>query len=245
MELCRRLGLDYGASSQEELLNGLLAEMGRRYPEYAGVDFEKLKDMAYIVPKREYYQYKTRGFNTPSGKFELFSSHVAEAGGDGLPFWRDVPESPYSQPELAAEYPLVLTTGGRIQQYFISNNRQIRSLRRQAPFPLVSMSPRTAAAHGIADGDWVWIETPRGRITQKAVLKPEMDERVINCEMGWWYPEAGAPYYGWDESNANILTVGNGVCDELSGAYQLRALLCRISKNPDCSIETRYNNWIS
>lgn len=29
-ELCRRMGLDYGADSQEELLNQSLAEMGRR-----------------------------------------------------------------------------------------------------------------------------------------------------------------------------------------------------------------------
>jgi iron-only hydrogenase group A len=243
MELCRRMELDYGARSQEELLNGLLDEMGKRYPEYAGTDFEKLKQINYIVPRREYERYKKRGgFSTPSGKFELWSLGVEKAGGDPLPFWSEVPESPYSRPDLAADYPLVLTTGSRRHQYFISNNRQILSLRRTAPFPTVSINPDTAAKYGIKEGDWVWIETPRGRITQKASLKPELDPRVINCEMGWWYPEAGAPGYGWDESNVNVLTAGEAPCDPFDGSYQLRALLCRISKNENCTIEERYYN---
>ena len=85
----------------------------------------------------------------------------------------------------------------------------------------------------------MWIETPRGKITQKAVFKPELDLRVVNCEMGWWYPEAGAPGYGWDESNVNLLTSGQRPCDPFGGAYQLRALLCRISRHDNCTIEAR------
>ena len=61
--------------------------------------------------------------------------------------------------------------------------------------------------------------------------------------MGWWYPEAGAPGYGWEESNANILTNGARPCDPFNGAYQLRALLCRISKNESRAIEERYRRW--
>ncbi len=240
LEVCRRMGLDFGADSQEQLLNELLEEMGRRRPEYAGIDFERLKELNYIVPKREYEQYKVHGFHTPTGKFELWSTAIEKAGGDPLPYWEEVPESPVSRPDLARDYPLVLTTGGRIQPYFISNNRQIKSLRRAHPFPLVSLHPDTAAHYGIAEGDWVWIETPRGKITQKAVFKPELDPRVVNCEMGWWYPEAGAPGYGWDESNVNLLTSGQRPCDPFGGAYQLRALLCRISRHDNCTIEARY-----
>ena len=106
------------------------------------------------------------------------------------------------------------------------------------------MHPDTAAKYGIREGDWVWIETQRGRITQKAKFLPELDRDVVSCEMGWWYPEAGAPGYGWDESNANILTVGAAPCDPIGGAYQLRALLCRVYPNPDCGIEQRYRAWM-
>jgi anaerobic selenocysteine-containing dehydrogenase len=243
-EISRRMGLDYGADSQEEILNQGLAAMGEKFPEYRGMDFETLKQVGYLVPDRTYYNYKTKGFATPSGKFELYSQRLKDGGGDPLPYWKEDRETPVSQPKLAKEFPLVLTTGRRSQPYFISNGRQIKSLRKQYPFPLVSLHPDTAAQFGIQDGDWVWIESPRGRITQKAMLVPELDPRVVNCEMGWWYPEAGAPYYGWDESNVNLLTIGEPPGDPFSGAYPLRGLLCRIAKNPDCQIEERYQNWM-
>ena len=244
IELCERMGLDFGASSNREIIDDMLMEMGRRYPEYAGIDFDRMKELNYITPKRRYRRYEAEGFRTPSGKFELYSGALENVGADPLPHWNEVPESPYSQPELTNEYPLVLTTGSRIQQYFVSNNRQIKSLRRAAPYPLVSMHPDTAAKYGLKDGDWAWIETVRGRITQKVSVEDEMDERVINCQMGWWYPEAASPGYDWDVSNVNVLTNGKGPNDPFSGAYQLRALLCRISPNPDgIYIEERYEKW--
>ena len=244
MEISRRMGLDYGAESQEEILNDILRELGNRRPEYAGIDFEQFRKLGWIAPKREYYGYKKRGFATETGKFELFSPRLLRAGADPLPDWREVPESPVSRPDLLPDYPLILTTGSRTMPYFISNNRQVRSLRKLHPFPLVSMHPAAGAKYGIREGDWVWIETLRGRITQKAKFLTDMDEDVVSCEMGWWYPEAGAPDYGWDESNANILTVGAPPHDPEGGAYQLRALLCRIYPNPECGIEARYQRWI-
>jgi anaerobic selenocysteine-containing dehydrogenase/NAD-dependent dihydropyrimidine dehydrogenase PreA subunit len=243
LELSRRMGLDYGVESLEEVFDRQLEEMGRRRPEYAGIRFREFKKINYIEPRREYYNYKKRGgFPTPTGKFELFSRAIKNINGEPLPFWQEPPESPVSRPDIAENYPLILTTGGRKQPYFISNNRQIISLRKQAPFPLVSINPNTAAQYGIEEGDWVYIETKRGKITQKAKLMDEIDPRVINCELGWWYPEAGAPLYGWNESNVNMLTVSDGPCDPFFGSYQLRALLCAISKNENCKIEERYLN---
>ena len=246
LELSKRMGLDYGADSQREILdNEILAELARRRPAYAGVDFEAFRKLGWIAPEREYYNYRRRGFHTPTGKFELWSTILERAGANPLPAWTEPPETPVSRPDLLAEYPLILTTGSRTMPFFISNNRQIRSLRRMHPFPLCAMSPGTAKQYGIEDGAWVFIETPRGRITQKAQLLRDMPDGVVNCEMGWWYPEAGAPDYGWDESNANILTVGAPPHDPVGGAYQLRALLCRIYPNTDCSIEERYSAWIA
>lgn len=241
-ELCGRMGLDYGAASQREILDGILKELGNRRPEYAGIDFDQFAELGWIEPKRTYKNYEKRdGFRTPSGKFEFYSHIMEQAGQDPLPCWNELPESPVSRPDMLEQYPLVLTTGSRLQPFFISNNRQIKSLRRQAPFPTVSIQAKTAEALGIANGDWVWIETERGRITQKAKLADELDERVVNCEMGWWYPEAGAPGYDWALSNANVLTVGAPPCDPVGGAYQLRGLLCRVYPNPyGKQIEERY-----
>ena len=239
-ELCRRMGLDYGAEREEDILDGILQEMGRRRPQYAGMTFDEFKEKAAIEPERRYYNYKKRGgFNTPSGKYEFCSLAAEQDGIDPLPYWKEIPESPVSRPDLAEEYPLVLTTGKRLQQYFLSNNRQIRSLRRTAPFPTVSIHPETAARYGITQGDWVFIETPRGKITQKADLVPELAENVVNCDTGWWYPEDPSPLHGCFESNVNVLTNGAPPYDDM-GAYQLRGLLCRISRNPSKAIEERY-----
>ena len=183
--------------------------------------------------------------HSPTGKFELLSTEMAKAGVDPLPSWHEPSETPVSAPELTDKYPLILTTGGRQQPYFVSNNRQIKSLRRMEPFPLVRMHPATARKYGLAEGDWAWIETLRGRITQKVKPEPEMAENVVSCDFGWWYPEAGAPGYGWDESNANILTIAAPPYDRYLGSYQLRALLCRVYPNPDCKIEARYKAWMN
>lgn len=244
LELCRRAGWNYGFTDQRAMMEAQLKEMARRRPELAHITLDGLRERGYLAPERTYYNYKREGFRTPTGKFEFYSTQLSEAGVDPLPAWQEPPETPVSAPAQAETYPLVLTTGGRQQPYFVSNNRQIKSLRKMEPFPLARLHPATAARYGISDGDWIWIENSRGRITQKARLEPEMDKRVVNCDFGWWYPEAGAPGYGWDESNANILTCAAPPYDHYLGSYQLRGLLCRVYPNPDCQIEARYRRWI-
>ena len=245
IELCRRAGWNYGFTDQRSMMEEQLKEMARRRPELASVTLDDLREAGYLAPRRTYRNYRTHGFRTPTGKFELRSTQMEQAGVDPLPSWHEPPETPRAAPELSEQYPLVLTTGGRQQPYFVSNNRQIKSLRRMEPFPLVRIHPATAAKYGIKDGDWVYIENRRGRITQKAKLTPELDERVVNCDFGWWYPEAGAPDYGWRESNANILTTAAPPYDRYLGTYHVRALLCRISPKPDCTIEARYARWMA
>ena len=245
LELCRRAGWNYGFTDQRSMMEAQMQELVRRRPEYQGFSLDDLRRQGYLAPERTYYNYKRCGFHTPTSKFELLSTEMAKAGVDPLPSWHEPSETPVSTPELTDKYPLILTTGGRQQPYFISNNRQIKSLRRMEPFPLVRMHPAAARKYGLAEGDWAWIETLRGRITQKVKLEPEMAENVVNCDFGWWYPEAGAPGYGWDESTANILTIAAPPYDRYLGSYQLRAMLCRVYPNPDCKIEARYKAWMN
>lgn len=241
VELSKRLGRDYGAEKDTDIYDGQLAAMAERYPQFAGMTFEKLKELNYLEVPIEYRQYEKNGrLDTPTGKMELYSATLAKFGLDPLPEYAEPPESPLSRPDLYEDYPLVLTTGGRYLQYFISENRQVRSLRERHPYPTVEMHPNTAARYGIADGDWVFIESPRGRITQKALVTSGIDERVVNCRMGFWYPEVETPDHGFIESNVNVLTCQEPPYDAALGTYQLRSLLCRISKNDDDSIERRF-----
>jgi anaerobic selenocysteine-containing dehydrogenase len=156
IDLLRRLNLPAGLESLEDLYNKQLSKLG--------ITFEELKERGWATLPFEYRKYEKRGFRTPSGKVELYSSFLEKLGYDPLPFYQEPPESPVSTPELASEYPLILTTGGRSQYYFNSEYRQIPSLRRRDPDPRVEINPRTARKANIQDGEWIWIETGRGRI---------------------------------------------------------------------------------
>ena len=245
LELCRRAGWNYGFINQKDMLEGQIREMIRRRPELAGITVEQIREKGYLEPGRTYENYKTRGFHTPTGKSRILvhchgagrsrpTSVLAGTAGDtGIQFgaFGGIPADSYHRQPATELHP-------------VSNNRQIRSLRKLEPFPIVTLHPATAEKNGIEEGDWVWIENQRGRITQKAHLDSGMAENVVNAQFGWWYPEAGAPEYGWQESNANILTAAAPPDDHYLGSYQLRGLLCRVYPNPDCTIEQRYEQWL-
>ncbi|MCX6013445.1 MAG: hypothetical protein NTV30_08590 [Chloroflexi bacterium] len=198
--------------------------------------FKKLLDQGgYLTKHTEFKSYERRGFfATNTGKAELASTIIQKLGHDPLPRFEEPPESPFSQPELAKEYPYILITGARFRPMFHSEWRQIDSIRRKRPYPQVQMNPETGKKLEINDGDWVWIETPRGRIRQKCQYFESLDPRVINCEHGWWFPELPGeePWlHGVWESNANVLTDDDpDHCGKIHGGWPLRTALCKVYK---------------
>ncbi len=119
--------------------------------------------------------------------------------------------------------------GARSPVFFHSEHRMIPWLREARPDPLVEIHPQAAKKHGIENGMWVYIETPRGRIRQRAKLTAGIDSRVVAAEHGWWLPEIGAPDHGWDSHNIDLLTDNDpSTYDRAMGATNLRALMCRI-----------------
>ena len=237
IDIAKRLNLSVGTESIEEVLNKQL--------EPSGISFSELTEKGYVYKPVQYRKYETNGygFATASGKVELSCSYAELLGYDPLPYFQEPPESPYSQPELAKKFPFVLSTGGRIQQYFNSEYRGISSLRKQHPWPLVEISHETAKKLSIQSGDWVWIESPRGRIKQKAKLTNQ-DPRVVNVSYGWWYPEMPGPEHGVWESNANVLTNDEPPHCPAIGTYQLNALLCNIYKvGPDEDTPEKFLNF--
>ena len=170
------------------------------------------------------------GFNTPSGKIELYSSKLKEWGFDPLPAYYEPPETPISAPEMAKDYPLVFTNWKSVA-YRHSQGRQIPSIRKSHPDPVVAIHPETANKLGIGDGDWVYIESKRGRIKQKATLVTSVDPRVVAIDYGWWFPEKGqSELYGWKESNMNVLTDNKPPYNREMGSTTLRGGLCRVYK---------------
>jgi anaerobic selenocysteine-containing dehydrogenase len=104
-------------------------------------------------------------------------------------------------------------------------------LREIRPDPLVEIHPETAARHLIEEGDWMWIESPRGRAKQRVRFNDGIDPRVIVAEHGWWFPEKKDRGHGWETANINLLTDNSyESMDPVMGATNLRVLLCNISR---------------
>ena len=221
-EMSRRLGLPGCEESLEDVMNYQLEPLG--------ITYQKLKEQTFIHPPHEYRKFERNGFRTPSKKLELYCRTLERMGYDPLPTYKEPPESPVNTPELAREFPYVLTTGSRRKEFFQSEHRQIPSLRKRRPYPQVEMHPEVAALQGIKHGDWVIVTSPRGSIRMKALVTEDIHPRVINVEHAWWFPEKSAPDYGVWESNANMLTNNAPPYDPAFGSYQLRGLLCRVEK---------------
>jgi len=202
--------------------------------EPSGLTWQDFKKMDFLRGEVKYRKYEEKGFSTPTNKFELYSTWLEKWGYDPLPQFREPPESPYSSPKLYKEYPYILITGRRLPGFFHSENRQLPWMRELHRDPVVEIHPETAAREGIHEGDWVVIESPRGKVRQRARLFAGMDPRIVSAEHGWWFPEKRDPGHGWDESNVNVLT-SNAYenCDPAMGATHVRTLLCKIYPEKD------------
>jgi len=222
-ELAKRVGLGgYFWESEEQFLDTILKSVG--------LTFEEFRKVGVISQAKQYRLYETNGFPTTSGKVEIYSSELKERGFDPLPTYREPPETPYSDPELVKEYPLIFTSW-KSAPYRHSGGRQIASLRDSHPDPLTYINPQTAHELGIRHGDWVYIETKRGRIRQKAALSTAVDPRVIGIDYAWWFPEQGSSsLYNWAESNINILTDDIPPFNSEMGSTNLRGILCKVYK---------------
>lgn len=195
----------------EEVLDYVLKPTGlsvaglKEKPE--GIKFGRVKFKAY----------EEKGFPTPSGKVEIYSKTLKKMGYDPLPTYIEPKEGPKNDPETFKEYPLILTTGARILEYPHSQMRNIGSLKKRFPEPLVEINPITAERYGIKDGEKILVETKRGSIEIKSKVTENILKEVINIS------------HGWEEANVNFLT-DEFSCDPVSGYPGLKSLLCRIKK---------------
>ena len=98
----------------------------------------------------------------------------------------------------------------------------------------MQIHPDTAEEIGIAEGDWVWIETQHGRVMQKVEIFKGIDPKVVHAQHGWWYPEMPGeePWlHGVWVSNINVCTSSaEAECDEALGSWPLRTFQCNVYK---------------
>jgi len=196
----------------------------------AGMTYEDLKKVGILKGKWTYKSYESRNFNTPSGKVEIYSSRFKEWGYDPLPVFREILGAPEVDAAGVQDYPLLLTSA-KDPNYFHSAYRNISSLRKLSPEPLVFLHPEAAQRIDLREGDWARIETRMGTIRQKVAFSADLDPRVVVAAYGWWFPERkDLELCGWKESNINILTENNPPYEPTIGSTNLRAIRCRVVK---------------
>jgi len=230
--------------SDHEMLNDLAHRVGQGdywWDDFEGaldyileplnINFQDFKEMDFIRGERNYEKYKSKGFSTPTGKLELYSTLLEKWGYDPLPQYREPAESPISKPDMTDEYPFILVTGARSPGFFHTENRQSKWLREQHNEPFIEIHPETAKRLGIKNSDWVVIESPRGKVRQRAKLFEGIHPQVVGAQHAWWFPEKKENNHGWNDSNINVLTDNSyESCDPAMGATSVRTLLCNIYK---------------
>ena len=224
--------------TDKDFLNWLLPQ--RSTNTFPG-DFDALCDQIYWYEEFNYKKYEKGllrkdgqpGFQTSTGRIELWSTLFASMSQPAFPYFQEPKESPESTPELFEEFPLVLTTGHRSYEFFHSEHRNSPSMREFHPWPLAQLHPNDAAKEGIKDGDWIWIQNNHGKCKMVAQVTEGIREGVCQLEHGWWYPELDGSkeggYFGSFISNSNNLT---DACDVGALGYgaPYKSALCKVYK---------------
>lgn len=126
--------------------------------------------------------YARGGFQTESGKCEIYSEAMKRAGLDPLPAYTPPAEDPQTMPALAAKYPIQMVSppkGSFLNSTFGGSVWH----KKRAGDPSVEMAEEDADHRKIKNGDWVIVFNDRGRFLARAVLSGRVQPGVA-CARG-------------------------------------------------------------
>jgi cysteine desulfurase NifS len=228
-ELAKRLG--YGElypQSEEEVIRTALEGSDYTLEDVKNAGGWVKKD----IPMMEYKKWEKGalrtdgkpGFETPTGKFEIWSTVLEDFGYEPLPKYTEPIEGPQASPELALSFPLVFNSGARPHTDFRSQHHGIKGLLKDNPEPMIELNSSDASERGIKTGDLVEVQTPRGRTPFRAFVSDMIVQGAVECNMGGGTPVGPK---AWKEWNVNELTDLENY-DEISGFPVYKALLCDV-----------------
>jgi cysteine desulfurase NifS len=228
-ELAKRLGYgDLYPQTEEEMVRFAL--------DGSGHSLEDVREAGGWVkgptPMMEYKKWEKGGlradgepgFETPTGKFEIWSTTLEDYGYEPLPKYVEPVEGPVGSPHVAAEYPLVFNSGARPHTDFRSQHHGIKGLVKDNPEPTVELNTEDALARGIRTGDLVEVRTPRGAVPFRARVTDDIVQGAVECNMGGGTPVGPTAWRKW---NVNELTDLENH-DDISGFPVYKALLCEV-----------------
>ncbi|RDB63884.1 dehydrogenase [Gordonibacter sp. 28C] len=202
-----------------------------------GYTFEELCEVSPVLPAFQYRKYEKGllrpdgqpGFNTSTGRIELWCGMFQSIGQDPLPYYEEVRPGPLATPDLYEKYPLILTTGVRRWTTFHSEHRNMPRMRAIVKEPLAQMNPADAEKYGVKDNDIVELYNNNGKAHMRLRVTPEIMEGNIQTDHAWWFPE-GDPedLYGVMDVNVNNLCEYD--CGKHGFGTNIKAQLCAVRK---------------
>jgi anaerobic selenocysteine-containing dehydrogenase len=176
--------------SPDQVIEEVLEATAGANPALRGISLRKLKsDGAVSLNVDPTVPFEGARFPTPSGKVELFSQKLADAGLDPLPgsFRSDVDDGGVAESDgrWKPEQALSLLSGA--SHHFVSSSLASQAgLLQRAGTAFVEIHPADARVRGIASGDTVIVENGRGRCRLRAVVTDAVRPGVLVSPKGRW-----------------------------------------------------------
>lgn len=218
-ELGKRVGLEkYFWNDWQECLDEIL--------EPSGLTWEQFKQKRVLHATKEYKKPEEGIFRTSSGKVELYSERLAKLDCSPMPVFEELHRI---SSETSEEYPL-LFFNGKEAAYMLTGYKHVPYARALKPQPTVELNPKTAEKFGLKEGEWIYIETKKGRIKQILTLDPDLDPKLVFLSFGWWFPEEPEDLFQFRKSNINVLVSNDPPYDPATGSLVMEAIPCRVYK---------------
>ncbi len=223
-------------NNPKELFNERLAVAGTTFDELVEKGSWEMPKEGPSKPYRRHERGLLRkdgkpGFETETGKVELYSKVFKSWGLDPLPYYDEPPQSPVRTPELFEKYPLIMITGARSHLFFHSEHRNIPWLREKNPEPYVEVHPETAKKYGVYDGEWIFLENDLGKVKRKVKISLRVHPQMIHTLHSWWKPEMNGKepdLFGVWDYQINLLVPGPQHSDSGFGGGQYKTTLVKI-----------------
>ncbi|MFQ5663298.1 MAG: molybdopterin-dependent oxidoreductase [Terriglobia bacterium] len=229
-------------TSLEETWNRLLERSGWWAPTYATVEqlWELMKQRGGWWEPTYYYGEWARILRTPSRRFEFYSQKLArwaaqhsglaarvgfDPGDDRL----CLPHQP-RRPDPPPEFPLLLIPV-EVLPLAGGNGADLPYLQQIAGSQVfehweswLEMNPHTARELGLANRDWVWVESPRGRARVRLRLYAGVRPGVVHLPLGYGRTEGS----GWARRGLNPLSLIESEPEPLTGLRQTTRTYVRV-----------------
>ena len=205
-----------------------------------GITWKEFREMGMVFPGNEYKKYEKGmmrpdgkpGFNTVTGRVELYCAAYGAWGLDPMPTYEEPRFQKHAAPEWSEKYPLIISSGARTSLFFHSELRNVDILRSKNPYPILEMHPKAAEARGIREGDFVQAYNMFGHANAQVKLVDTINEDTTHMQHGWWFPEDDPDFpnlYGVFKSNFNTLMPHRCV-GQLGFGAPYKSMICEIRK---------------